>query len=105
MKKLIFTILMSCLTAGLNPAAAQDQSQVDRHEKMHARFEAMKKDCADDVQKFCSDAAHGPATGECLMKNKAQLSAACQKDLSQMHHHHPHGQEPKASPADDAAAK
>jgi hypothetical protein len=59
----------------------------------HGKFKAA---CGDDVQKVCSDTAHGKATFDCLKSHRDQLSETCKTFLD---NHRAHEQEEKPAPA------
>ncbi|MES2474050.1 MAG: efflux RND transporter periplasmic adaptor subunit [Pseudomonadota bacterium] len=46
--------------------------------------EAMNKACSADIKKTCADADNARATRMCLFRNRDELSADCQKAMSQM---------------------
>ncbi len=46
--------------------------------------EAMNKACSADIKKTCADADNARATRMCLFRNRDDLSADCQKAMSQM---------------------
>lgn len=60
------------------------QAEAVRAARMAQLREAMEKACSADLKRHCADAADARASRMCLFRNRDELSADCQKAMSQM---------------------